>query len=109
MADSAAARPLRPGLERLAGGVVDRMIPRRASGNRLQAACLAGGVSLRGTGLHPGLMVEQVLLRLAGVLDEVREVRFLEVGDLSATARRHVGWPGEPGIRHAGAPRRPAW
>ncbi|MFF7943293.1 hypothetical protein ACFZC5_26575 [Nocardia gamkensis] len=82
--DSAAARPLRPGLERLAGGVVDRVIPRRAPGSRLQAACLAGGVSLHGTGLHPGLMVEQVLLRLAGVLDEVREVRFLEVGDLSA-------------------------
>ncbi|MET7768412.1 hypothetical protein [Nocardia sp. NPDC005366] len=82
--DSAAARPLRPGLERLAGLVVDRAVPRRPLGSRLQAACLSGGVSLHGTGLHPGLMVEQLLLRLAGLLDEVTEVRFLEVGDLSA-------------------------
>ncbi|MFC8528179.1 hypothetical protein [Nocardia sp. NPDC057227] len=84
VADSGPARPARPVLERLAGPVADRAIPRRASGARLQAACLQGGVSLHGTGLHPGLMVEQLLLRLAGLLDEVREVRFLEVGDLSA-------------------------
>lgn len=82
--DSAPARPFRPAVERLAGPVVDRAIPRRPLGSRLQAACEKGGVSLHGTGLHPGLMVEQVLLRLAGVLDEVTEVRFLEVGDLSA-------------------------
>ncbi|MQY20840.1 hypothetical protein [Nocardia macrotermitis] len=74
----------RPTLDKLAGPLVDRAIPRRASGERLQAACLRGGVSLHGTGLHPGLMVEQLLLRVAGLLDEVREVRFLEVGDLSA-------------------------
>ncbi|NUP26575.1 MAG: hypothetical protein HOQ44_07770, partial [Nocardia sp.] len=82
--DSSLARPLRPGLELLAGPLVDRAIPRRRSGRRLQRACLAGGVSLHGTGLHPGLMVEQLLLRLAALLDEVDEVRFLEVGDLSA-------------------------
>lgn len=81
--DSPLLRPLRPGLRLMAGPVVDRVIPRRALGSRLQAACVAGGVSLHGTGLHPGLMVEQLLLRLAGLLDEVREVRFLEVGDLS--------------------------
>lgn len=82
--DSAPARPLRPVLERLAGPIVDRALPRRALGSRLQAACEAGGVSLHGTGLHPGLMVEQLLLRLAGLLDEITEVQFLEVGDLSA-------------------------
>ncbi|MGW5318357.1 hypothetical protein [Nocardia thailandica] len=82
--DSPLARPLRGGLDRLAGTVIDAVIPRRASGERLQRACLAGGVSLHGTGLHPGLMVEQVLLRLASVLDEVHRVRFLEVGDLFA-------------------------
>ncbi len=82
--DSLPARPLRPAVDRLAGAVVDRAIPRRPLGSTLQAACLKGGVSLHGTGLHPGLMVEQLLLRLAGVLDEVREVKFLEVGDLSA-------------------------
>ncbi|MEU0538606.1 hypothetical protein ABZ319_01960 [Nocardia sp. NPDC005978] len=82
--DSSPARLARPVLDRLAAPLVDRAIPRRASGARLQAACVRGGVSLHGTGLHPGLMVEQVLLRLAGLLDEVREVKFLEVGDLSA-------------------------
>ncbi|MEU4432996.1 hypothetical protein [Nocardia rhamnosiphila] len=82
--DSSLARPIRPALELLAAPVVDRAIPRRKPGSRLQRACLAGGVSLHGTGLHPGLMVEQLLLRLAGTLDEVHEVRFLEVGDLSA-------------------------
>ncbi|MQY27493.1 hypothetical protein [Nocardia aurantia] len=82
--DSRPARFARPVLDRLAASVVDRAIPRRASGDRLQAACLRGGVSLHGTGLHPGLMVEQLLLRLAGLLDEVSEVGFLEVGDLSA-------------------------
>ncbi|MEV0542923.1 hypothetical protein [Nocardia salmonicida] len=84
VADSGPLRFTGPVLERLAAPVVDRAIPRRATGERLQAACLRGGVSLHGTGLHPGLMVEQLLLRLAGLLDEVREVKFLEVGDLSA-------------------------
>ncbi|MGX1804568.1 hypothetical protein ACWIGI_02530 [Nocardia sp. NPDC055321] len=82
--DSSPVRPARPLLDRLAEPLVDRAIPRRASGARLHEACVRGGVSLHGTGLHPGLMVEQVLLRLAGLLDEVREVKFLEVGDLSA-------------------------
>lgn len=82
--DSALARPLRPGLELLAGPLVDRAIPRRQPGSRLQRACLMGGVSLHGTGLHPGLMVEQTLLRMTALLDEVHEVRFLEVGDLAA-------------------------
>lgn len=78
------ARPLQRPLEAAASAVIDRVIPRRLTGERLQSACLKGGVSLHGTGLHPGLMVEQVLLRLASLLDDVQEVRFLEVGDLSA-------------------------
>ncbi|MFD1810765.1 hypothetical protein [Rhodococcus gannanensis] len=82
--DSAPLRPLRPRLERLAEPLVDKAIPRRPTGDRLQQACLKGGVSLHGTGLHPGLMVEQLLLRLAGLLDSVETVRFLEVGDLSS-------------------------
>ncbi|MFE3543763.1 hypothetical protein ACFXK0_12375 [Nocardia sp. NPDC059177] len=82
--DAPPARPIRPLLEAAVGQMMDRAVPRRRSGERLQQACLRGGVSLHGTGLHPGLMVEQVVLRLAGLLDEVREVAFLEVGDLSA-------------------------
>lgn len=82
--DSPVGFALRPGAELLARGILGRAIHQRASGVRLQEACLAGGVSLHGTGLHPGLMVEQVLLRIALLMDEVEEVRFLEVGDLSA-------------------------
>jgi len=82
--DSAPARPLHPALERWIAPRLERILPRRVSGARLQAACLRGGASLFGTGLHPGIMVEQVVLRLASLMDEVREVRFLEVGDLSA-------------------------
>lgn len=82
--DSPVGFALRPAAELLARGVLGRAIHQRADGVRLQEACLAGGVSLHGTGLHPGLMVEQVLLRLALLMDEVEEVRFLEVGDLAA-------------------------
>ena len=99
--DSSPARPLRPGSELLAGPLVDRAIPRRQPGSRLQRACLAGGVSLHGTGLHPGLMVEQLLLRMAALLDEVGEVRFLEVGDLSAAPDGMLGRTGKHRIRNA--------
>lgn len=82
--DSKPAQRLHPLLEKLAGRVLERVLPRRASGTRFQRACLEGGASLFGTGLHPGIMVEQVVLRLAGLMDEVERVHFLEVGDLSA-------------------------
>lgn len=82
--DSKPGQVLHPVLERLANRLLDRVLPRRVSGTRFQQACLKGGASLFGTGLHPGVMVEQVVLRLASLMDEVTEVRFLEVGDLSA-------------------------
>ncbi len=82
--DSKPAQRLHPLLEKLAGRVLERVLPRRASGARFQQACVEGGASLFGTGLHPGIMVEQVVLRLAGLMDEVERVHFLEVGDLSA-------------------------
>lgn len=82
--DSPVGFVLRPAAELLARGVLGRAIHQRADGVRLQEACLAGGVGLHGTGLHPGLMVEQVLLRIALLMDEVQQVRFLEVGDLAA-------------------------
>lgn len=82
--DSKPAQPLHPMLEKLSNRLLDRILPRRISGARFQAACKRGNSSLFGTGLHPGVMVEQVVLRLASLMDEVQEVRFLEVGDLSA-------------------------
>lgn len=82
--DSKPGQTLHPMLERLSTRLLDRVLPRRASGERFQAACLKGGASLFGTGLHPGIMVEQVVLRLASLMEDVQQVRFLEVGDLSA-------------------------
>jgi hypothetical protein len=82
--DSKPAQALHPMLEKLSARLLDRVLPRRVSGRRFQEACLRGKSSLFATGLHPGIMVEQVVLRLAGLLDEVSEIRFLEVGDLSA-------------------------
>lgn len=82
--DSKPAQRLHPVLEKLAAKVLARVLPRRVAGARFQQACLEGGASLFGTGLHPGIMVEQVVMRLAGLLDEVERVHFLEVGDLSA-------------------------
>lgn len=82
--DSKPAQALHPLLEKLTNRVLDRVLPRRVSGQRFQAACIKGGSSLFGTGLHPGVMVEQVVLRLASLMEEVHQVHFLEVGDLSA-------------------------
>lgn len=82
--DSKPGQALHPVLERLSARLLDRVLPRRVSGERFQAACLKGGASLFGTGLHPGVMVEQVVLRLAGLMEAVHQVHFLEVGDLSA-------------------------
>jgi len=82
--DSKPGQLLHPMIERWGARLIERALPRRVSGDRLHAACLEGRSSLFGTGLHPGVMVEQVVLRLAGLIDEVEEVRFLEVGDLSA-------------------------
>lgn len=82
--DSRPAQRLHPLLEKLSAKVLERVLPRRVSGARFQAACVRGGASLFGTGLHPGIMVEQVVMRLAGLLGEVERVHFLEVGDLSA-------------------------
>lgn len=82
--DSKAGQKLHPMLEKLADRVLDKVLPRRLDGSKFQAACKQGGSSLFGTGLHPGVMVEQVLLRLASFMDEVERVHFLEVGDLAA-------------------------
>ena len=82
--DSSPGQRLHPMLEKLAGKVLDRVLPRRLDGDTFQQACLQGGSSLFGTGLHPGVMVEQALLRLASLMEDVEQVHFLEVGDLSA-------------------------
>ena len=82
--DSKPGQLLHPVLEKMTGRLLERVLPRRISGQRFQDACLRGNASLFGTGLHPGIMVEQVLLRLAGLMEEVKQVHFLEVGDLSA-------------------------
>lgn len=82
--DSKPAQPLHPLLEKVSSQLLNRILPRRVSGQRFQQACKQGNSSLFGTGLHPGVMVEQVVLRLASMMDQVDQVHFLEVGDLSA-------------------------
>lgn len=57
--------------------------PRRADGvARLEAACLAGGVSLHGTGLHPGGITELFPLVLSRLSRDVRHVRAEEFSDI---------------------------
>jgi hypothetical protein len=82
--DSKPGQALHPMLEKVGSRLLEKVLPRRVSGARFQEACLKGKSSLFGTGLHPGIMVEQVVLRLAGLLEEVERIHFLEVGDLSA-------------------------
>ncbi|MFM8410270.1 MAG: dihydrodipicolinate reductase [Alphaproteobacteria bacterium] len=49
---------------------------------RLEAACLAGGVSLHGTGLHPGGITELFPLGLSRLSRDVRHVRAEEFSDI---------------------------
>ncbi|WP_234812252.1 hypothetical protein [Mycolicibacter longobardus] len=76
-----------PSLDRvtdpLLARVADRAIPVRATPERLRQACRAGKSSLHGTGMHPTFMVERQMIRLAGVLNEVHHIRFIEALDFS--------------------------
>ena len=73
-----------------------------------QAACLAGGATLHGTGIHPGGITEQLPLVLSGFCRDVtpRPGR----GVLRPPHLRHrVRGPGHHAVRpHAGGGRRPA-
>jgi 2,4-diaminopentanoate dehydrogenase len=55
-----------------------------------QAACLEGGATLHGTGIHPGGITEQLPLVLSGFCRDIRHVRAEEFSDLRTYATEFV-------------------
>lgn len=68
----------------------------------LELACIEGGTSLHGTGIHPSFMLERLAPTLSGLLTDVRHVKLTEVVDcahmlaLSPIALEIVGWGFDP-------------
>ena len=57
--------------------------PGRSAGvAELEAACRTGGVSLHGTGIHPGGITELLPLTLSALSRNVRHVRAAEFSDI---------------------------
>ena len=56
--------------------------PREGSADELQAACLAGGVTLHGTGIHPGGVTERIPLVVSAFSRAVTHVRAEEFSDI---------------------------
>ncbi|MGH8494082.1 MAG: hypothetical protein ACRERR_13410 [Moraxellaceae bacterium] len=81
------AEVLMPGLSKVLDKVlapaVQKEMPRRATPEELLAACREGHSSLHGTGVHPTFMAERVGMSLAGLVDEVQHMRFIEAADFS--------------------------
>lgn len=78
-------RVVPPMLDKLLAPILARRMPLRATPERLIEACRKGNASLHGTGVHPTFMAERVGMSLAGLVDEVRHVRFIEAADFSFT------------------------
>ena len=55
----------------------------RVPPERLLEACLSGGATLFGTGVHPSFMVERLVMTMAQLLNEVTHVRLVEAADFS--------------------------
>lgn len=70
-------------LDKVLNPVMNKVLPLRATPQRLQAACRQGGVSLHGTGVHPTFMAERVGITMASALEEVQHMRFIEAVDFS--------------------------
>jgi 2,4-diaminopentanoate dehydrogenase len=77
------AKALTPLLDKVLAPAVQKEMPRRATPQELLAACRAGDSSLHGTGVHPTFMAERVGMSLAGLVDEVQHMRFIEAADFS--------------------------
>lgn len=75
------ARVLPPLLDRILTPALGKHF--RATPRELLAACAKGGSALHGTGVHPTFMAERVAMSLAGLVDDVRHVRFIEAADFS--------------------------
>lgn len=57
---------------------------------RLEAACLQGGSSLHGTGIHPAMMAQVLGVTLSGFVLELEHFRVEEFADLSALANPNM-------------------
>lgn len=57
-----------------------------AYAERLQAACLAGGATLAGVGVNPGLVVERIALAATALCADVQTIDVRETVDASAMA-----------------------
>ncbi len=55
-----------------------------------QAACLEGGATLHGTGIHPGGITEQLPLVISGFCRDIRHVRAEEFSDIRTYATEFV-------------------
>lgn len=44
----------------------------------LEQACLDGGVTLHGTGIHPSFMAERLVMTLTGLFTDIRHIRLAE-------------------------------
>lgn len=77
------AKALTPLLDKVLAPAVQKEMPRRATPQELLAACREGNASLHGTGVHPTFMAERVGMSLAGLVDEVQHMRFIEAADFS--------------------------
>ncbi|MBJ7330304.1 MAG: hypothetical protein JHC95_10425 [Solirubrobacteraceae bacterium] len=91
-----------PAIDRGLGAIVDRFELRRPAPRRFSEALAAGGTTLHGTGLNPGYMAEQVTVALAGLVDGVRHIHFVECGDLSEAPEGM--WVGLDGIGFGSEP-----
>ena len=56
--------------------------PDRAKGGRLDAACIEGGATLHGTGIHPGGITERFPLMVSALSGSVTHVRAEEFSDI---------------------------
>ena len=56
----------------------------------LEAACREAGVSIHGTGIHPGGITEQIPLVLSGFCRDIRHVRAEEFSDIRSYASEFV-------------------
>jgi 2,4-diaminopentanoate dehydrogenase len=77
------AKALTPLLDKVLKPAVQKEMPTRATPEKLLAACREGNASLHGTGVHPTFMAERVGMSLAGLVDEVQHMRFVEAADFS--------------------------
>ncbi|WP_244970780.1 hypothetical protein [Gordonia jinghuaiqii] len=57
--------------------------PFRKSPQRMLQACLSGGATLHGTGVHPTFIVERVAMTMAKAMSSVSHVRSVEAVDFS--------------------------